>query len=396
MAFVEKSGKDSWRVRYWRDDGTHGSLSGFRTRKEAQDKADEIDADKRRGTFLDPEAGKLLLAEWIVTWFDAIDVASATLAQYRSLTDNHIIPRWGDTSLNGISGIAVHAWGKKLRGQGYAASTVSTIIKLMAMMLADAADERLIPVNPIQPRRRGRRRHQPRTEQLWATPEQVVAIAAQASALVGLWAGLLIITAAWTGARWGELTGLQRPNSHLDDGEIVIDPHYGALHEVNGQLELGPPKTACSARTISLPPFLIPPLRAYLDSHDHPHVFVSAEHQLLRRSNFSRRAMRPAADGNLHRVRPEVRVQPILPGLRFHDLRHSHKTWMIADGIPEVAQSRRLGHRISDELRDVYSHVAAEVEARLLDSLERRWHDAVASVHEQHGPAITQPLLLAA
>ncbi|WP_143266222.1 MULTISPECIES: hypothetical protein [Amycolatopsis] len=84
MAFVEKSGKDSWRVRYWRDDGTHGSLSGFRTKKEAQDKAAEIDADKRRGTFLDPEAGKLLLAEWIVTWFDAIDVAPATLAQYRT------------------------------------------------------------------------------------------------------------------------------------------------------------------------------------------------------------------------------------------------------------------------------------------------------------------------
>ncbi|WP_435120875.1 hypothetical protein [Amycolatopsis thermoflava] len=95
-------------------------------------------------------------------------------------------------------------------------------------------------------------------------------------------------------------------------------------------------------------------------------------------------------------MRPEVRVQPILPGLRFHDLRHSHKTWMIADGIPEVAQSRRLGHRIPDEIRDVYSNVAAEVGARLLDSLERRWHDAVATVHEHHGPAITQPLLLAA
>ncbi|MCF6424148.1 MULTISPECIES: hypothetical protein [Amycolatopsis] len=49
------------------------------------------------------------------------------------------------------------------------------------------------------------------TEHLWATPQQVVAIAAQAGALVGLWAGVPIITEAWTGARWGELTGLQRP-----------------------------------------------------------------------------------------------------------------------------------------------------------------------------------------
>ncbi|MCE7010046.1 hypothetical protein LWC34_45655 [Kibdelosporangium philippinense] len=65
------------------------------------------------------------------------------------------------------------------------------------------------------------------------------------------------MTAAWTGARWGELTGLQRINTHLDDGTIVIDPDIGALHEINGHLELGPPKTAESARTITLPPFLI-------------------------------------------------------------------------------------------------------------------------------------------
>ena len=39
-------------------------------------------------------------------------------------------------------------------------------------------------------------------------------------------------------------------------------------------IELGPPKTAESARTITLPPFLIRLLRAHLDRHDHPHVFA--------------------------------------------------------------------------------------------------------------------------
>jgi integrase len=396
MAFIEKSGKSSWRVRYWRDDGTHGSLSGFPRKKAAQAKAEEIDADQRRGTFLDPDAGTVSLAEWSVTWFDVLDVAPATHAQYRSLVDNHILSRWGTTSLNGISGMSVHAWAKKLRGQGYAASTVSTIVKIMTMILADAVDERLIPVNPIQPRRRGRRRHQPRSEQLWATPEQVVAIAAQAIALAGPGAGALIVTAAWTGARWGELAGLQRVNTRLDEGTIVIDPDIGALHEVNGQFELGPPKTAWSARTITLPPFLVPLLRTHLDSHDHPHVFVTAECQLLRRSNFARRAIRPAADGNLQLARPRVRAQPIVPGLHFHGLRHSHKTWMIADAIPEVAQARRLGHQIPDAIREIYSHVAAEVDTRLLDNLERRWHEALTTVHDNHGPTITKPLLLAA
>jgi hypothetical protein len=38
---------------------------------------------------------------------------------------------------------------------------------------------------------------------------------------------------------------------------VVIDPKDGALHEVNGTLKLGPPKTKASARTVHLPPFLI-------------------------------------------------------------------------------------------------------------------------------------------
>jgi integrase len=384
MAFVEKRGKKSWRVRYPNGEGGFHTITGFTTETAANNKAEEIEADQRRGTFLDPAAGKLTLAEWTVTWFDAIDVADATASQYRSLTRNHIIPRWGTHSLDSISGLAVHTWAKKLRGEGYALSTVTTITKIMSMMMADAADERLITANPIQPRRRGRRRHQSHTERLWATPEQALPIALQAAALVGNWAAVLMITAAWTGARWGELTGLQRSNTHLDGGLIVIDREIGALHEVDGKLELGPPKTAESARTITLPPFLIDLLHAHLNTHQHPHVFVTAEDQLLRRSNFARRAMRPATDGNLDRTRPRVRVQPIVPDLTFHGFRHSHKTWMIADGMPEVAQARRLGHKIPDKIEHIYSHVAPEVEARLLTALQRRWTDALANLINTH------------
>ncbi len=51
---------------------------------------------------------------------------------------------------------------------------------------------------------------------------------------------------------------------------------------------------------------------------------------------------------------------------------------MIADGVPEVAQARRLGHILGDRIRETYSHVAAEVDARLLEGLQDRWDKAVA------------------
>ena len=51
---------------------------------------------------------------------------------------------------------------------------------------------------------------------------------------------------------------------------------------------------------------------------------------------------------------------------------------MIADGVPEVAQARRLGHILGDRIQETYSHVAAEVDTRLLGGLQDRWDKAVA------------------
>jgi integrase len=68
---------------------------------------------------------------------------------------------------------------------------------------------------------------------------------------------ILVVTAAYTGMRSGELAGLARANIRLGDGLIRIDPKVGALHEVQGRFYLGPPKTASSARDVHLPPFLI-------------------------------------------------------------------------------------------------------------------------------------------
>ena len=61
---------------------------------------------------------------------------------------------------------------------------------------------------------------------------------------------------------------------------------------------------------------------------------------------------------------------------------------MIADGDPEVAQARRLGHILGDRIQETYSHVAAEVETRL-EGLEERWLKVVADSPLQ--PAWREP-----
>ena len=219
---------------------------------------------------------------------------------------------------------------------------------------------------------------------MWVTPEQALRVALNAARLTTPDLGLLMITAAWTGARWGELTGLHRDNTHLHPdgtGHLVIDPQVGALHEVDGQLFLGPPKTAESARTIALPPFLVALLRQHLDTHRHRHVFVTrgrgvpAPLQLLPPRHAPRRRRHHPPPPT-----PRSRWRRSRRGLTFHGFRHSHKTWLIADRIPDVAQARRLGHRIPDKIQHIYSHVAPELETRLLDALQHRWTAAIADL----------------
>lgn len=394
MAWVEKISPNAWRVRYWKEDATLGSVAGFRSKTAADEYAADMEADQRDGTFIDPALGKTTLAAWVADWLPAIDVDVRTEENYTSQLRRHILPRWGNTGLGDISGIHVAGWAKALRSSGLAPVTVSGIVKLFTMILNDAVAERLIAYNPVQARRRGRSRSVRPAERIWATPEDVLQIADHAALHYHPCAAVLIITAAWTGARWGELTGLHRDNLHLDDARLRVHPERGALHEGGGgKLWIGPPKNAGSARTIVLPDFLVLLLRQHLEDVASDFVFVTPYGTWHRRSNFSRRALRPAADGcgaattdAAAHIGPTIWTEPVKPRLTFHGLRHSHKTWMIADGIPEIAQARRLGHVLHDKIQDTYSHVAAEVEHRLLDALGDRWDKAVAT-HPADAPS---------
>ncbi|WP_101435459.1 tyrosine-type recombinase/integrase [Amycolatopsis echigonensis] len=159
-------------------------------------------------------------------------------------------------------------------------------------------------------------------------------------------------------------------------GRLVVDAERGSLHECRGRRWLGRPKTPSSARRVALPPFLVGLLRRHLEVHPFEFVFTTSNGTWLWRSTFDRRVLRPAIDG---RRRPGVRAYAVCPGLTFHGLRHSHKTWLVAGGAPEIVQARRLGHHLPVRVVETYSHVAREVETRLLADLQRRWHKATRS-----------------
>lgn len=358
MAWVEQRG-GGFRVRYRTDDGGIATENGFPTKAAARERAADIESEQRQGTFVDPRAGRMLLRDWVAQWSEAHDVAPGTWAKYQSHLRNHILPRFGETPLAGINRLALKSWVKTLRRR-LAEPTIADVVTLLSMVLGEALEEGMIGSNPCRKLRinTGGAKERPQLR-----PWEVARIAERCGDTVHL----LIITAAYTGLRWGELAGLQWTHTDLAHGAISVDPREGALHEVHGELILGPPKTTASVRAVHLPAFLVDLLRAHRGDHDHRFVFVGAKGALLRRSNFRRRVWLPAVEGDRQRG-----WAPLRPGLHFHDLRHTHKTWLIEDGVPEVAQCKRLGHRMPG-VRGVYSHVSQPMVDALLTGLQRRW-----------------------
>jgi integrase len=53
-------------------------------------------------------------------------------------------------------------------------------------------------------------------------------------------------------------------------------------------------------------------------------------------------------------------------GLHFHDLRHTHATWLLAKRVPMIAVSSRLGHAHPVITMIVYAHVDRQVDRGLL------------------------------
>jgi integrase len=359
MAWVEQRGT-RYRVRYRAPDGTVGTDSSHPTRAAALLRCKQVDIDQATDTYLDPAAGRITLTQWVDLWQDTHVAGPARMAAYRSHLRNHILPAFGQVPLTQINRHQIKVFVKDLKTR-LADSSVTSIMALLSMLLREAVADRRIGHNPCHNIRVTTSRPPERPH---ATPAEVNTIAGR----IGRFdEQVLVITAGYTGMRWGELTGLARANTHLGDGLIRIDPEVGALHELAGKLVLGPPKTADSARDVHLPPFLVQLLRQVLERHDHDQVFAGAHGGYLRRSNFNRRTWTPAVSGD-----PERGVPPVIAGMHFHDLRHTHKTWLIEDDIPEIAQAKRLGHRLPG-IRGVYSHVTPTMQQRITDALQARW-----------------------
>lgn len=150
----------------------------------------------------------------------------------------------------------------------------------------------------------------------------------------------------WTGCRRGEGIALQ--SKDLVDGYAYIK--YSQRDATTG---LQPTKTR-QRRKVQLDSQLYAKLKAYADIHGGAYVFGGDK---------------PLAPNTIDRRFKQAIAKSGVKKIRLHDLRHSHATWLINNGVNIVAVSKRLGHSDINETLKTYTHLLESTDQNMMNKI---------------------------
>src|SRR5262249_33496055 len=168
-----------------------------------------------------------------------------------------------------------------------------------------------------------------------------------------------VLLALATGMRRGEILALRWKNVDLDRGTLRV---MESLEQTQAGIRFKAPKTD-RTRAIPLPTFATAELsrlkRQQAEALLRLGVRQSGETLVCCREDGEPKQPRSLTHEFAHLI---GRTKE-LPRVRFHDLRHSHATQLLAGGVhPKIAQER-LGHSTITTTMDLYAHVRDSMQA---------------------------------
>lgn len=179
--------------------------------------------------------------------------------------------------------------------------------------------------------------------------------------------GAIYVLAITTGARQGEMLALRWRDVDLDRGTMRIT---ASLQWTKTGAVLGEPKTARSRRQVMLPKIAIESLRAHRASQVSERLRMGPAWQDLDLL-FPNEVGGPMSASNLiRRSFKRLLTTAGLPPVRFHDLRHSAATLLLAQGVHPKIVSEMLGHSSIAITLDLYSHVTPTMQREAVAAMD--------------------------
>jgi integrase len=337
ITFLDSDGRRRWQR-------VEGNLS------EAVGALAAVGERKRKGERVAPSA--VTFADYFPGWLASrANLRPRTRRLYRWAFDKHLAPAFGRKRLTEITTSDVASWLAGLQSAGYSGHTQRALLTPLSRCLALATRDGLIAGNPTQ---RLDADERPKLDGVKMRILDRQGIAAVVEAADARYRALIALS-LFTGLRQGEALCLVWGDVDLAAGVLRVEAQLGP----DGQRV--PPKTESAVREVVMMPALVSLLRQHWLATPLPLrrpdglVFCTAAGSPLDPRNVSQRGLAPA-----------LAAAGVEGRFRWHDMRHTAASLMIATGEPVTWVASQLGHanpaitlRVYGKLFDRLAHAEA-------------------------------------
>lgn len=356
-----------WEAVY-RDPSGRQRTRSFVRKVDAQRFLATVEADKIRGCYIDPNAGKMRVRDFAEQWLAGQTTDPATRESMASRFMVHVYPHLGDMELRAIRPSTLRSWLARLQAE-LAPRYVRVILANVSALLGAAVEDGLIPKNPA----RSSSVRAPRVDQAKVVPWPSKQVLAVVEAHPQRYRAVPLTTTG-CGLRQGECFGL---------AVEAVDFLGRCLHVVQqvkllaGKPVLAPPKGG-KEREVPLPDAVafalaehirrFPPVEVTLpwrtldgQPRTAALVFTTRERGPLTRRHYNVNVWKPALK--------KAHVEPTRKN-GMHALRHHYASVLLNDGVSIRALADYLGHADPGFTLRVYCHLMPDSEDRARQAVD--------------------------
>lgn len=317
-------------------------------------KLNQYKAEQLQGTLV--ADNKVTFKEYAQRWLEMKQgkIKKTTYQSYKYICEYHLFPALGNIRIQRLTTATLNDYFNKKLKDGLSTSSVLKHRAAIHSILELAVEEGIVPQN-VSSRCMSISLRQPEMRAL--TPEEAQKLIETAREIYEKYKGQgnkmyqifhIALVALATGFRRGEIMALRW--NCIDEERSTITVKENAI-EIKGGVRLDTPKTERSQRTIAVDPVVIEYLKELKGEHEDGNGFIfhTKKGGLMTLSNVNRAFKRLLNIADLK-------------GIRFHDLRHTHATFLINKGIDFKVVSERLGHSNVTVTLNRYTHKVNETD----------------------------------
>lgn len=334
-----------------------GVKNGKRQRKDFYGKTRRDVQAKLKAYLKDQQAGLLVVneritvAEYLQQWLTEIVEKKNKESTYKSYCDTvrlYLVPALGDMKLSVLAPVHVQRLLNDLHSSGLSARTVAYTRSILRTALNQALKWGYVVRNAAA------LAEAPRQEKHMITPLTASQVRQLVFAVADHRLASLYHLALGLGLRRGELLNLRWADVDLAAQTLKVT--------------VG--KTRASTRTLPLSSVLVASLQAHWERQQQERLDLGVdwkEHGFLFPSEVG-----TAIPGRnlLRHFKAALKKAGLPESVRFHDLRHTCATFLIAQGTHARVVMEVLGHSQIGTTMNIYGHVASETQKTALSGLD--------------------------